>query len=106
MMPLADLFVHVYVLVDDALGSGAVAIPRRPAAAGVQRRRGAHRSPDADLLARPSERGFLAEVRRDWAAYFPVLPPQSEFNRRVRWLWGAFELLRQAVLQDVPADPW
>ena len=30
MMPMADLFVHVYVLVDDALGSGAVAVPRRP----------------------------------------------------------------------------
>jgi Transposase DDE domain len=107
MMPLADLFVHVYVLVDDALRSGAVAVPPRPG-----------RPPacsDAEvltlavarhLLARPSERGFLAEVRRDWAAYFPVLPAQSEFNRRLRWLWGAFEALRRHVAAAVPADPW
>ena len=30
MMPLADLFVHVYVLIDEALSRGAVAIPPRP----------------------------------------------------------------------------
>ncbi len=58
------------------------------------------------LLGRPSERAFLAEVRRDWRHYFPVVPAQSEFNRRVRWLWGAFELLRQACVATVPADPW
>jgi hypothetical protein len=45
------------------------------------------------LLGRRSEAGFLAEVRRDWAALFPHLPHQSEVNRRVRWLWGAFEHL-------------
>src|SRR5262249_24118073 len=103
MMPLADRFVHVYVLVADALRSAAVPVPRRPG-----------RPPacsDAEVLTialvrhvlgRPSERGFLAEVRRDWGRYFPALPAQSECNRRVRWLWGAFELLRQAVLRDVP----
>jgi hypothetical protein len=58
------------------------------------------------LLGRPSKRAFLAEVRRDWRHFFPVLPAQSEFNRRVRWLWGAFELLRQAVLRGVPEDAW
>ena len=58
------------------------------------------------LLARPSERAFLAEVRRDWAAYLPVLPSQSQFNRRVRWLWGAFETLRQRLLRGAPADTW
>ncbi len=56
MLPLSELFVHVYVLVDDALASGA---------------------------------GFSGEVRRDWGRYLPRLPAQSEFNRRVRWLWGA-----------------
>jgi hypothetical protein len=30
MMPLTDLFVHTYVLVDDALKCGAVPVPRRP----------------------------------------------------------------------------
>jgi hypothetical protein len=107
MMPMADLFVHVYVLVDDALRRGAVAVPCRPG-----------RLPactDAEvltlavtrhLLARPSERGFLAEVRRDWAAYFPQLPTQSEFNRRLRWLWGALEELRRHVAAAAPEDPW
>jgi hypothetical protein len=107
MLPLGDLFVHVDVLVDDALRGGAVPVPRRagppPACS------------DGEVLTialvrhvlgRPSERAFLAEVRREWATYFPRLPAQSEFNRRVRWLWGAFELLRQAVLRDVPEDPW
>ncbi len=107
MMPLSDLFVHVYVLVDDALASGSVPLPHRtgppPACA------------DAEvltialvrhLLARPSERGFLDEVRREWAAYFPTLPAQSEFNRRVRWLWGAFEHLRQYLLRALPEDSW
>ncbi len=58
------------------------------------------------LLARPSERAFLDEVRREWAAYFPTLPAQSEFNRRVRWLWGAFEILRCHLLTQVLEDIW
>ena len=55
--PLADLFVHVYVLVDDAIKEGKVSIPRRPG----------HKSPCSDaevltialvrhLLGRPSEK--------------------------------------------------
>ena len=38
------------------------------------------------LLGRRSEAGFLAEVARDWGHLFPVLPHQSEANRRIRWL--------------------
>ena len=107
MMPLADVFVHVYVLVDDALQGGAVAVPPRPGPAPA--------CSDAEvltvalvrhLLARRSERDFLAEVRRDWPHYFPVLPAQSEFNRRVRWLWGTFEALRQRVAAAAPVDAW
>ena len=107
MMPLGDLFVHAYVLIDDALVGGAAPVPRRPGPAPA--------CSDAEvltialvrhLLGRSSEAGFLAEVRRDWGHYFPHLPPQSEFNRRVRWLWGAFERLRQHVLAAIPADPW
>ena len=30
MLPTEDLFVYVYVLVDDAIGSRAIAIPARP----------------------------------------------------------------------------
>jgi Transposase DDE domain len=107
MVPMADLFVHVYVLVADALAAEAVPVPRRPGPPpGCSDAEGLTVALARHLLGRPSERGFLAEVRRDWGHCFPALPGQSEFNRRVRWLWGAFELLRQAVLRAVPADPW
>ncbi|GAC1634687.1 MAG: hypothetical protein NVS4B2_21620 [Chloroflexota bacterium] len=58
------------------------------------------------MLACPSESAVLCEVRRDWLSYFPRLPVQSEVNRRLRWLWGAFEQLRQLVLPLVPSDGW
>lgn len=107
MLPLADLFVHVYVLVDDAIQHGAVPIPPRPGPIPA--------CTDSELLTlalvrvlarRPSERAWLAEVRGDWAHLFPRLPAQSEYNRRVRWLWGAFELLRQQLAGQLPCDAW
>jgi hypothetical protein len=105
MLPTEDLFVYVYVLVDDAISSGAIAIPPRPGPAPA--------CSDAELLAialvrhllgRRSEAGFLAEVARDWAHLFPVLPHQSEANRRNRWLWGASEQLRAALAARLPED--
>jgi hypothetical protein len=105
MLPTEDLFVYVYVLVDDAIGLGAVAIASRPGPAPA--------CTDAELLAialvrhllgRRSEAGFLAEVARDWAHLFPALPHQSEANRRIRWLWGAFEQLRAMLAARRPAD--
>ena len=107
MLPLADLFVEVFVLIDDAIRSRRVQIPPRPGPTPA--------CSDAEvltialvrhLLGRPSEAGFLAEVARDWAHLFPHLPAQSELNRRVRWLWGAFELLRVRLASTLPADPW
>src|SRR5919202_1678612 len=107
MVPLSELFVQVYVMVDDAVRSGVLAIPARPGPALA--------CSDAEvltlalvrhLLGRRSERAFLAEVRQGWGHYFPHVPAQSEFNRRVRWLWGAFEQLRQHVVAAVPPDPW
>lgn len=56
------------------------------------------------LLGRRSEAGFLAEVARDWGHLFPRLPHQSEFNRRIRWLWGAFEQLRRWLADLLPED--
>jgi len=105
MLPTEDLFVYVYVLVDDAIRSGAVAIAARPGPApgcsdaelltiGLARH----------LLGRRSEAGFLAEVARDWAHLFPRLPHQSEANRRIRWLWGAFEQLRAMLAARLPED--
>ena len=105
MLPTEDLFVYVYVLVDDAITAGAIAIPPRPGPAPA--------CTDAELLAialvrhllgRRSEAGFLAEVARDWAHLFPVLPHQSEANRRIRWLWGASEQLRAALAARLPED--
>jgi len=105
MLPTEDLFVYVYVLVDDAISSRAVAIAPRPGPAPG--------CTDAELLAialvrhllgRRSEAGFLAEVARDWGHLFPVLPHQSEANRRIRWLWGAFEQLRAMLAARWPED--
>jgi hypothetical protein len=92
-------------MVDDAIISRAIAIPARPGPAPA--------CSDAELLAialvrhllgRRSEAGFLAEVARDWAHLFPVLPHQSEANRRIRWLWGAFEQLRAMLAARLPED--
>ncbi|MGY1709298.1 hypothetical protein ACI8AC_07270 [Geodermatophilus sp. SYSU D00758] len=105
MLPTEDLFVHVYVLVDDAIAAGEITIPARPGPAPA--------CSDAELLTlalvrhllgRRSEAGFLAEVARDWAALFPRLPHQSEANRRIRWLWAAFEQLRAAQVAGAPVD--
>jgi hypothetical protein len=105
MLPTEDLFVYVYVLIDDLITAGVIAIPPRPGPAPA--------CSDAELLAvalvrhllgRRSEAGFLAEVARDWAHLFPVLPHQSEANRRIRWLRGAFELLRRSLAARLPAD--
>jgi Transposase DDE domain len=107
MLPTGDLFVHIYVLADDAIAGKAVAIPPRPGPVPA--------CSDAEvltvalvrhLLGRRSEAGWLAEVRRDWAHLFPRLPVQSEFNRRARWLWGAFEALRAHLAARLPEDSW
>ena len=46
----------------------------------------------------------MAEVARDWGHLFPVLPYQSEANRRIRWLWGAFGQLRAMLAARRPGD--
>jgi hypothetical protein len=93
------------VLIHDLVLAGAISVPARPGPAPA--------CTDAELLAiaevrhllgRRSEAGFLAEVARDWGHLFPVLPHQSEANRRTRWLWGAFEQLRAALAARLPED--
>jgi hypothetical protein len=105
MLPTEDLFVHVYVLIDDAIAAGQVTIPARPGPTPA--------CSDAELLTialvrhllgRRSEAGFVAEVARDWAQLFPRLPHQSQANRRIRWLWAAFEQLRAALAAGCPVD--
>jgi Transposase DDE domain. len=107
MLPTDELFVYCYTLVDDLILDGQVVIPSRPGPdPGCS---------DAEILAivlvrhllhRPSESGFLAEIRRDFSGWFPKLPHHSEFNRRARWLWGAFEQTRVCLADLVPADDW
>src|SRR6266498_4500476 len=105
MLPTEDLFVYIYVLIDDLVAAGIIAIPPRPGPAPA--------CSDAELLAiaqvrhllgRRSEAGFLAEVACDWVHLFPHLPHQSEANRRIRWLRGAFQQLRCHLAAQVPAD--
>ena len=105
MLPTEDLFVYVYVLIHDLITAGAIAIPARPGPEPA--------CSDAELLTvamvrhllgRRSEAGFLAEVARDWAHLFPRLPHQSEANRRIRWLRGAFEQFRATLAARLPED--
>src|ERR1700749_4187099 len=105
MLPTEELFVYVYVLVHDLVLARAVVVPGRPGPAPA--------CSDAELLAiavvrhllgRRSESGFLAEVGRDWGHLFPALPCQSEANRRIRWLWGAFEQIRLSLAGRLPED--
>ena len=105
MLPTEDLFVYVYVLIHDLMLARAVVVPGRPGPSPA--------CSDAELLTiavvrhlpgRRSEAGFLAEVARDWRHLFPVLPCQSEANRRTRWLWGAFEQLRSVLAARLPED--
>jgi hypothetical protein len=107
MLPTEDLFVYTYVLIDEAIRHGAIQIEPRPGPP--------PKCSDAEvltiaivrhLLGRRYESAFLAEVRSDWSYLFPRLPAQSEFNRRTRWLWGAFEQLRQHLAGQIPADDW
>jgi hypothetical protein len=43
-------------------------------------------------------------VAGDWTHLFPRLPHQSEANRRIRWLRGAFEQLRCYLAAQLPED--
>jgi hypothetical protein len=107
MLPLSELFVHLYVLIDDAINDGTIALPARPGPTPA--------CSDAEVLTLAlarhlrrvtSENAWLTEVKADWSHYFPCLPAQSEFNRRTRWLWGAFEHLRAHLIAGIPEDRW
>ena len=105
MLPTEDLFVYVYVLIDDLITARAIVIPPRPGPApGCSDAEMLTIAVVRHLLGRRSEAGFLDEVARDWAHLFPVLPHQSEANRRIRWLWGAFEQFRRALAGRLPED--
>jgi hypothetical protein len=58
-----------------------------------------------ECLERRSERAWRAEVVANWRPRFPVVPTQSEWHRRPRWVWGAFEALRAFWLRPLPMAP-
>ena len=58
-----------------------------------------------EFLERRSERAWRAEVLADWQHLVPRVPKQSQWNRRVRWRWGAFEHLRAFWLRPFPIAP-
>jgi Transposase DDE domain len=57
------------------------------------------------FLEQRRERAWRAAVASDWRHLFPRVPRQSEWNRRVRWLWGAFDALRAYWLRPLPIAP-
>src|SRR5215211_5586369 len=78
LLALADLFVEVYVRIDDAIESGVVPIPPHPGPTPAWS--------DAELLtlavvrhrlARRSARRFLREVGREGRHSFPRVPPKA-----------------------------
>ena len=107
MLPTDELFVYCYTLVDDLILDGQIVIPSRPGPdPGCSDTENITIVLVRHLLHRPSESGFLIEIRRDLPGWFPRLPHHSEFNRRARWLWGAFEQTRVCLVDLVPADDW
>ena len=89
MLPTEELFVYVYVLVHDLMLDRAVVVLGRPVPSPA--------CSDAEplaiavvrhLLGRCSESGSTPRSARHWGHLFPMLPHQSEANRRTRWLWA------------------
>jgi hypothetical protein len=105
MLSTELLFVYLYCLIDDMAADGALAIAPRPgptpACTGTELLTIAI---VRHVLGRRSESGFLAGVRRDCGHLFPVLPHQSEANRWIRWMWGAFIQFWLLMCSLVPED--
>ncbi len=88
MLPTEDLFVYVYVLVDDAISSGGIAIAPRPGPA--------PRCSDAELLSIALVRHLLAGAARPgswprWPATGRTCSRGCRIKRgepAVRWLWA------------------
>jgi hypothetical protein len=107
MVPTEDWLIRLYVAVDTWWQcEGRRQIPKRPGPAPLMS--------DQELLTlalarefleRRSERAWRAEIVADWRHLFPAVPTQSEWNRRTRWLWGAFEALRAFWLRPMPIAP-
>ena len=107
MVPTEEWLIRLYVAVDTWWQrEGKRGVPSRPGPAPAMS------DPELitvglarEFLERRSERAWRAEVLANWRHLFPHVPPQSEWNRRVRWLWGAFEQLRAFWVRPLPIAP-
>jgi len=95
----ADLCTYVYVLTDEAYQEVAAPYDTRPGP------RAAFTDSElitltlaAELLGREAETRFLADVRRNHAALFPLLPERSRYNRRRRQLIEVTNRIRSAIM--------
>lgn len=99
-IPMTDIFVHIYVMLDDWYQEFAA----------DTRKRQPGKRPDfsdsevmtlmiaMDYIPFPSERQFLEFVRANYLALFPDLLEQSQFNRRGRQAAPLLEAFRQNCL--------
>jgi IS5 family transposase len=95
----ADLCTYVYVLTDESYRDVAAPYDTRPGP------RSAFTDSEvitltlaAELLGLDAETRFLAYVRRNHAALFPLLPERSRYNRRRRQLVEVTNRIRGAIM--------
>lgn len=95
----ADLCTYVYVIVDELYGPLAAAYDQRPGP------RAAFTDSElialtlvAELLGLDAETRFLAYVRRNHRALFPLLPERSRYNRRRRQLIEVTNRIRGGIM--------
>ena len=105
MLPTEDLFVYVYVLIDDAIKARAIVIPARPGRRPAAPTRRSWRSPRCACCwaaaARPGSSPRWPATGRTCSRYCRT---KARLNRRARWLWGAFEQFRAALAARLPED--
>ncbi len=83
----ADRCTYVYVLTDEAYREVAAPYYRRPGPTAVfTDSEVVTRTLAAELLGIAAETRFLAYIRRNHRALFPLLPERSRYNRRRRQL--------------------
>jgi hypothetical protein len=105
MLPTEDLFVYVYVVVDDVITAGTIAIPSRPGPVpGCSDGELLTIVLVRHLLGRRSEAGFLAEVARDWASFCRCCRTKVSSTAGPAGCGGAFEQLRAGLAAGLPED--
>jgi hypothetical protein len=95
----ADLCTYVYVLTDEAFREVAAPYDTRPGPRSVfTDSELITLTLAAELLGLDAETRFLAYVRRNHAALFPLLPERSRYNRRRRQLVEVTNRIRGAIM--------